>query len=146
MNEYFEYLQQLRPEQLRVIGGAWPTSLIQIERAFPSLIGWTIQRRTARLISAGVFATHPITGEIGLIPAIRAHVHEADLRAVLAQDLEHLGRTLIRWVKVIPEGTKLDHLALHKDLLSWPHPKRYVQDRWWRIFHTDPLTPSNRVD
>ena len=78
MNEFFEYLNRLRPEQRKVIKAAWRVSLVGMEREFPKLLGWTRYHRIPRLISAGVYVTHPEFDEQHLIALIRGEVRESE--------------------------------------------------------------------
>ena len=136
MNEFFEYLNRLRPEQRKVIKAAWRVSLVGMEREFPKLLGWTRYHRIPRLISAGVYVTHPEFDEQHLIALIRGEVRESEFLNTLAHGLEHLGVVLQRWVKLLPADQGFNHRQLHKDLLSWQHPSAFVQNRWRREYYT----------
>lgn len=115
-------------------------------RSFRYVEPWVVDseeraRETFYLV-AGLFALHPVSGDVRL-PEALADVYrrnekrslEARFLALLDSDLDQLPDRLRRIMPLLPDGVGIDWVELMSDLLYWFKPERTVQRAWARQFY-----------
>lgn len=115
-------------------------------RSFRYVEPWVVDTeewaRATFYLVAGLFALHPVSGDVRL-PEALADVYrrnekrslEARFLALLDSDLDQLPDRLRRIMPLLPDGVGIDWVELTSDLLYWFKPERTVQRAWARQFY-----------
>ncbi len=144
---FVEYLIQLASRDDRAALASLRQGFVNPLRALPLVAPFLRHddgrgREEALLLVGGLFALHPVAGNVTLARALRQVATstgstsvELRFRALLECDADDLSEYLRHGVSLVArEAIPLDYSELLASVRSWSHETRFVQRRWARQF------------
>lgn len=156
---FVDYLVQLAAQDDRAALASLRQSFVNPLRALPLVAPFLgpndgPAREEALLLLGGLFALHPVSGDVALPQALRrvatltgSDSIELRFRALIECDAEDLSDHLRHAVTLVArESIPLDYDELLSAIRNWRSDQRFVQRRWARQFWAIELTSSDNTN
>lgn len=153
---FVDYLAQLATKDDRAALASLRQSFVNPLRALPLVAPFLSNddgrtREKALLLLGGLFALHPVPGDVTLAQALRRVAAATDsdsvelrFRALLECDADDLGEHLRHGISLIArDSIPIDYGELLSAILNWSHDERFAQRRWARQFWAAEFTPTS---